>query len=137
MEKKISKVKELKPRQGNVNIRLNIIDKGEIREFEKFGRTGRVANMTGKDDDGDEVTLTVWNEKIDEIDVGDYVNCENCYVTEFKDQIQLTAGKYGAMKIEKMEETVEDGDEEDFDDEDEGAEEEIEAPKLKNKKIKK
>ena len=76
------KVSELQPRQGSVNLELEIVSKEEPREFEKFGKTGRVCNAKGKDDSG-EIKLTLWNEQIDQIKVGDKVKMENGYVGEW------------------------------------------------------
>ena len=41
-------IKDLKIRQGNVDIVVDIVDIGEVREFEKFGRAGRVATAIAK-----------------------------------------------------------------------------------------
>ena len=51
-------IKDLQLRQGNVDIEVDIVDVGEVREFEKFGRTGRVANAVAKDETGDIITGT-------------------------------------------------------------------------------
>jgi len=37
-------IKDLQIRQGKVDIELDIVDVGETRQFEKFGKSGRVAN---------------------------------------------------------------------------------------------
>ena len=36
-------ISDLKPRMGNVEIEAEVTDVGEVREFEKYGRPGRVA----------------------------------------------------------------------------------------------
>ena len=56
------KISELQPRQGKVEIEAEVIDKGEVRTFEKFGKEGRVCNAKIKDDSG-EMTLSLWNEQ--------------------------------------------------------------------------
>ena len=45
-------IKDLQVKQGNVDIELDIVDVGEVREFEKFGRTGKVATAIAKDETG-------------------------------------------------------------------------------------
>ena len=94
------KVADLKPRQGKVEIEIEIIDISEVREFSKFGREGRVATARAKDDSG-EIDLTLWNENIDEVSVGDKVKIENGYVSEFQGNPQLTAGKFGTLTVVK------------------------------------
>ena len=41
-------VKDLKIRQGNVDIIVDIVDVGETRQFDKFGKSGRVATAIAK-----------------------------------------------------------------------------------------
>ena len=92
-------IKDLQPRQGNVDLTVEVIDKSDVREFQKFGRSGRVATATVKDASG-EVKLTLWNESVDQVNVGDKLQLKNCYVNEFQGEMQLTAGKFGS--IEKL-----------------------------------
>ncbi|MBW2981778.1 DNA-binding protein [Candidatus Woesearchaeota archaeon] len=91
-------IKDLEVRQGNVDVVVDVIEKGEIREFQKFGRTGRVCNAKVKDETG-EIKLTLWNEQIDKINVGDKVHITNGYVSEFQGEKQLTTGKFGKLEV--------------------------------------
>jgi len=91
-------IKDLEPRQGNVDIVAEVIEKGEAREFEKFGRKGRVCNAKIKDETG-EMKLTLWNEQIDQVNVGDKVHITNGYVNEFQGEKQLTTGKFGKLEV--------------------------------------
>jgi len=91
-------IKDLKVRQGNVEIEVDIVDIGEAREFEKFGRTGKVATAIAKDETGD-IKLTLWNEDIDKIKPGDKVKISNGYVSEWQGEPQLTTGKFGKLEI--------------------------------------
>ena len=52
------KVKDLKAKQGNVDIELDILDIGPAREFQKFGKPGRVSTAIEKDETGN-VKLTL------------------------------------------------------------------------------
>ena len=52
-------VKDLQARQGNVDITLDVVDVGEPREFEKFGKTGKVATAIAKDETGD---IKLWEQ---------------------------------------------------------------------------
>ena len=91
-------IKELQPRQGKVDIVVQVTDKSEVREFNKFGTTGRVCSATAKDESG-EIKLTLWNEQIDQVNVGDKVQITNGYVNEFQGEKQLTTGKFGQMEV--------------------------------------
>lgn len=92
------KVKDLKPKQGNVDIIVDVIDVGDAREFQKFGKAGKVANAIAKDETGD-IKLTLWNEDIDKIKAGDKVHMTNGYVNEWQGEMQLTTGRMGRIEV--------------------------------------
>jgi len=94
------KINELKPRQGKVDIEVEITEIGDTREFQKFGKPGRVATAVAKDGSG-EIKLTLWNDEIDMVKVGDKVKITNGYVNEFQGEMQLTAGRFGKLEVVK------------------------------------
>ncbi len=91
-------VKDLKPRQGNVNIELDVIEVGEAREFQKFGNAGRVANATAKDETG-QIKVSLWNEDVDRVKAGDKIRITNGWVSEFQGEMQLSAGRMGKLEV--------------------------------------
>ena len=91
-------VKDLKPKQGNVDITVDVIDVSPPREFEKFGKPGKVANAIAKDETGD-IKLTLWNEDIEKVKAGDKVHLENGYVNEWQGEMQLTTGRMGKLNV--------------------------------------
>jgi replication factor A1 len=91
-------IKDLEVRQGNVDVVVEVVDKGDVREFEKFGRTGKVCTATIKDDSG-EIKLSLWNEQVDLVNVGDKVHITNGYVNEFQGEKQLTTGRLGKLEV--------------------------------------
>lgn len=91
-------IKELQPRTGNVNVNVTVIELSEPREFEKFGKAGKVCNAKVKDDSG-EVTLTLWNEDVDKVKVGDTLKIENGWVSEWQGELQLSTGRFGKLEV--------------------------------------
>ena len=91
-------VKDLQPRQGKVDIEIDIVYIGEVREFEKFGKAGRVANAIAKDETGD-IKLTLWNDDIEKIKSGDKIKITNGYVSEWQGEKQLSTGKFGTLEV--------------------------------------
>lgn len=91
-------IKELKVRQGNVEVIASVIEKSEPRTFDKQGNTGRVCKAIIKDDSGS-ITLTLWNDEIDKISIGDKIKITNGYVGEWQGELQLSAGKFGKIDI--------------------------------------
>ncbi len=92
------KVKDLKPREGNVDIVVDVIDVGVPREFNKFGKAGRVSTAIAKDETGN-IKLTLWNEDIERINAGDKIHLTNGYVNEWQGEMQLTTGRMGKLEV--------------------------------------
>jgi len=93
-------ISEIKPRQAKIEAEGKIIEKDEPREFNKFGNSGRVCNATLEDSSG-KIKLTLWNDEIDKVKVGDKVKITNGYCNEFQDEKQLTAGRFGKLEVVK------------------------------------
>ena len=118
-------ISELSVGQSNVNVEGTIIEIGEIRSFDKYGRELKVANTILKDDSGN-IKLTLWNEDCTKFKEGDKIKIVNGYVNEFQGEKQLTSGKFG--KVEKVGETDGEDSEEDVEEETKSEESE-EEPK--------
>ncbi|MBW3021581.1 DNA-binding protein [Candidatus Woesearchaeota archaeon] len=91
-------IADLQPRQGKVDIIVEVVSMDEVREFNKFGKTGRVCNALVKDESG-EIKLTLWNDDIDKVKPGMKLHIENGYVNEWQGEKQLTTGKFGKMEV--------------------------------------
>ncbi|MBI3032449.1 hypothetical protein HYY69_03155 [Candidatus Woesearchaeota archaeon] len=91
-------INQLQAKQGKVEIQASVVEKGTIREFQKFGTPGRVCNAKLSDASG-QIAFTLWNEQIDQIDVGDVVKVTNGYVNEWQGELQLTTGKFGKLEV--------------------------------------
>jgi replication factor A1 len=96
-------ISEIQVREGKINVEAEVTDLGEIREFDKFGKKIKVCNATFKDESG-EIILTLWNDEIDKVKVGDKVKITNGYCNEYQGEKQLTAGKFGNLEVVKAEE---------------------------------
>jgi replication factor A1 len=101
-------ISEIQVRQGKIDVVGSVTDVGEIREFDKFGKKITVCNATFKDESG-EIILTLWNEEIDKVKVGDKVKVTNGYCNEYQGEKQLTAGKFGNLEVVKEEEVTAEG----------------------------
>ena len=91
-------VKDFQPKQGSVNIELDVVKKGDVRQFQKFGREGRVCNIEAKDKTG-KIKISLWNEQIDMINEGDKIRIENGYISEWQGEMQLTTGRLGKIEV--------------------------------------
>lgn len=92
------KLSELKAGQGKVDITVTVTAKGDIRSFDKYGKQLRVCNATVSDGES-EMILSLWNDEIETIAVGNQVQVANGYVSEFQGKKQLSAGKFGKLTV--------------------------------------
>jgi replication factor A1 len=94
------KIKELQNGMKRVEVEASVVDKGDTRQVQSRYKDEmyNVADAMVQDDTGT-IKLTLWNEQIDMVNVGDNIKIENGYVTSFKGEIQLNVGKYGKLSI--------------------------------------
>ena len=94
------KVAELKPRTAVPEIELEIVSKGEVRQWANEKGTGSVCSCAGKDDSG-EIGVSLWNEQIQQVNEGDKIKISNGWCSEFQGQKQVSTGKLGTLEILK------------------------------------
>lgn len=94
-------INELKPRMNVSEITLEIVSKGEPRSFASSQGQGTVCNAAAKDENGDEISLTLWNEQYKEVEEGQKVKITNGWTSEYQGQIQISTGKMGTLEIIK------------------------------------
>tara|TARA_Y100000310_G_scaffold290849_1_gene318352 strand:- start:1290 stop:1574 length:285 start_codon:yes stop_codon:yes gene_type:complete len=92
------KVKDIKPRQRNIDVELTIKDFGDERTFSKFGKSGRVITALGFDNSG-KICITLWNNDIDKVKIGDKIKITKGYASEFQGILQITAGRFGTLEV--------------------------------------
>ena len=115
------KLADLKTGQDKADIEADVIEMTEPRTFDKFGRNLTVSTATLKDESGS-VKMSLWNQDVDKVKVGDRIKVTNGFVKEFQGEVQLTAGKFGKIEIIGKSESSakkEDKAEEDFEEESE------------------
>ncbi len=91
-------IKDLQANQGKVDLVVEVMHKEDPRTFEKFGKSGKVCNAKVKDASG-QVTMTLWNEDVDKVSVGDRIHVENGWCSEYKGEKQVSAGKFGKIEV--------------------------------------
>jgi len=91
-------IKDLQAKQAKVEVTGMVIEKGQVRNFEKFGKPGRVCSARLKDTSG-ECTLSLWNEQVDQVNQGDKIKVVNGYANEWQGEIQLSTGRYGKIEV--------------------------------------
>jgi replication factor A1 len=94
------KINELRDGMRRVDVEAKVIQKSEIREVSSryTNESYRVADATVEDETGT-ITLTLWNEQTEQVNVDDRVKIENGYIKSFRGELQLNSGKYGTLTV--------------------------------------
>lgn len=90
------KISEVLAQQNATLENVEVVSKDEPRQFEKFGNVVRVCNAQIKDDSG-EMQLTLWNDEIEQVQVGDKLNITDGWVKEWNGNLQISAGRSGKI----------------------------------------
>jgi ssDNA-binding replication factor A large subunit len=94
-------IKDVKDKSKIDELVLTIIEKKEPREFQSkwSGASGRVCDATGQDDNGDTISVSLWNEDIEKVDINAKVKITNGWASAYKSKLQVSAGKFGKLEI--------------------------------------
>lgn len=92
------KADRVKPGMRNLNLDLKVVEKGEPHSFQSDRGEGRVATAVCEDSSG-KINVSLWNEDVDRVEVGDRIHIENGYSRLFKDEVHVSAGKYGELEV--------------------------------------
>jgi replication factor A1 len=93
------KISDIKDGDNEINVEGEVVEKSYAREVSsKYGRVLMVADATLKDESG-KITLTLWNEQVKRVMVGDKIKIENGYAKSYKNILQLSTGKYGKITV--------------------------------------
>ena len=94
------KVSDLTPRHKHVNLRVKVVEIESPRTIvsRRDGSTHRVADAVVGDETGI-IKMTLWDDMIDMVAVGDIIMLRNAYVTVFRGGMRLNVGKYGSLEV--------------------------------------
>ncbi|MCD6093128.1 MAG: DNA-binding protein [Candidatus Aenigmarchaeota archaeon] len=92
------KISDINVSSKRIDIEAKVIEKEEPRDIiTKYGQT-KVANAIIEDDTG-RFKLTLWGEHADKVNEGDKIKITNGFVSTFRDELQLSVGKFGRLEI--------------------------------------
>ena len=92
------KIGEIKPSMSNVSVTGKVIDIAEPREVNTRYGTKRVADAVLEDDSG-QIKLSLWEDQISSVAIGDTVTVTGAYVTTFRDKVQLNIPRSGKLQV--------------------------------------
>jgi len=80
-------------------LELTVKEKGEVRNVSTRMGQSRVCDAKCEDDEGGQITLTLWNDEIDKVNVNDKIKITNGWARQFRGNLQVSAGKFGKLEI--------------------------------------
>ncbi len=91
-------IDEIEPLEKEVNIIFKIIEQNEVREIYKrnTGEIHRVCDFLVADDTA-QILLTLWQDDIDNVEVGEVYMLEDGFANVFQNHLRLTKGRTGIL----------------------------------------
>jgi len=94
------KIGEIRSGMSNVTVEGKIIDISEARDVQtKYGKRS-VADAILEDESG-QISVSLWENQITSVSVGDKIVVSGAYVTEFRDRLQLSVPRSGKLEVLK------------------------------------
>jgi replication factor A1 len=90
------KLNDLRPGMEHVDIQVRLVGLKEPREVETNYGVTHVLVDGQVEDDSARMELTVWNEKIEQLNrvkSGDMVELKDCFITSFKGTLSINVGR--------------------------------------------
>lgn len=100
-------ITEIQSNKGGILLEGTVTEKGDVRSFTKFGKTGKVCTLIVTDSSGT-IKMTLWNEDTDKVEKGDRIQLENGWCSEYQGEKQVSPGKFGTLTVIDHQEQKED-----------------------------
>ncbi len=94
----LMKINELQNGSKKVEVEATVTSIGEPREVNTINGKAKVSNAVIEDDSGN-IVLVLWGDDTAKFQVGNKVKIENGFVREWNGELQLSAGKFGRIKV--------------------------------------
>lgn len=97
------KIKDLGSNVKRFNLRAKVTEKSIPRTvFSKFGEALLLSTATISDGSG-KIRLSLWNDQIDRVSVGDLLHIENAQLKRFRGELQVRVSKFSELRVIKNE----------------------------------
>ena len=96
------KIGELTPTSRAVNVKAKVVSKSDVRSVAS-GRDGAPHNVCDAliGDETGCIYLTLWDDNIDKVKIGETISIGNGYVSLFRGSMRLNVGRYGTLEAAK------------------------------------
>lgn len=92
-------ISDLNERSRYINLKVKTISKNDEKTVKsrKDGSEHRVCNVLVGDASG-VVNLVLWDNQIEQVEIGKTYEITNSYITLFRESMQVSLGRYGSIK---------------------------------------
>ena len=90
------KIEGLRPGMENIDLDVTVLNLKEPRQVTTHTGLEHILVEGEVEDDTGKAILTVWNERIDQLDgiaIGNIVELKNCFISSFKGVIHVNVGR--------------------------------------------
>ena len=95
------RITDLRFGMKKVRVKAQILEMPQPRlVFTRFGSSAKVTNALVGDETGT-IKLSLWNNQIDAVSVGDRIQIDNAHVASFRGELQLRISRQGKMNLIK------------------------------------
>ena len=92
------KIADVRAGMNNVGLEAKVVDKSEVRNVQTKYGPRNVADAILEDETG-QISLSLWENNIALVDIGNTVVVTGAYVTQFKDKMQMNIPKNGKLEV--------------------------------------
>jgi hypothetical protein len=93
------KIEDLRVGMKKINVAAEVVEVSEPSKVHtQFRDNAVVSNATVKDETGN-ILLCLWDQQVNTVRVGDYIDVKNAHVAMFKGEKQLRLGKKGSVTV--------------------------------------
>lgn len=96
----IVKIGELKSGMSGISVQGKVVDISETRNVQTRYGQKTVADAVIEDETG-QISLTLWEDNINTVSVGDTVSVNGAFTTQFRDKLQLNVPRSGKIEVDK------------------------------------
>jgi len=95
------KIADIKLGLSGIIVEAKVVEIGESRDVNTKYGVKTVADAILEDDTG-QIKLSLWEDQINSVSVGDNVAVRGAYVTQFRDTLQLNIPRSGKLEVVKQ-----------------------------------
>ncbi|MCS7098214.1 MAG: hypothetical protein NZ922_04485 [Candidatus Methanomethyliaceae archaeon] len=94
----IRKIEDLNPASKGIDLLVKVLEINPAKEVStRDGKKHNVAEVLVGDDTGC-VLMSLWDDNINKVQVGQTISIKNAYITLFKGSMRLNIGRYGSLE---------------------------------------